>query len=78
MRNAKTKRNRKRNRIHSDESPSKLLIQSDRIHLFDKIKIQACEETCNVQDIVSKVELNAHGLDSGCNLEQCCMYCKGN
>ena len=61
------------NHIRLDESPSKLFIQSDQIHLFNTVKVQACEETCNVQDIVGKIELNANGLDSGCNLEQCGM-----
>jgi hypothetical protein len=60
--------------ICADESTEKLLIQSDNIHLFDSVDVNTCDESCNVQDIVGKVELNTNGLDSGCNLEQCCMY----
>ncbi len=58
-----------------DNAPSQLIIQADRIHLFDDINVNTCDETCNVEDIVGTVELHTNGLDSGCNLEQCCMYC---
>ncbi len=60
--------------IYSDESAEELLIQSDNIHLFDTVNVNTCDQTCDVQDIVGKVELNTNGFDSGCNLEQCCMY----
>ncbi|CAF1423677.1 unnamed protein product [Rotaria magnacalcarata] len=55
----------------NDKASEKLLIQSDRIHLFDTVNVNACEETCNVQDIVGTVELDSNGLDSGCKLDQC-------
>lgn len=57
-----------------DSAPGKLLIQSDRIHLFDTVTVNTCDETCYVQDIVGTVELDSNGLDSGCNPDQCCMY----
>ncbi|CAF1250602.1 unnamed protein product [Rotaria sordida] len=57
--------------VITDTAPSKLIIQSDRIHLFDTVDIDTCDETCNVQDIVGTVELDTNGLDSGCNHDQC-------
>ncbi|CAF2965080.1 unnamed protein product [Rotaria sp. Silwood2] len=57
--------------IINDNAPSKLVIQSDHIHLFDTVNVNACDETCNVQDIVGTVELDTNGLDSGCNHDQC-------
>jgi hypothetical protein len=36
--------------------------------------VNTCGETCNVEDIVGTVELDTKGLDSGCDLKQCCMY----
>jgi hypothetical protein len=55
----------------TDNAPEKLLVQSDNIYLFDQVNVNTCDETCSVQDIVGKIELNTNGLDSGCNPEQC-------
>jgi len=61
--------------FYLDNAPSELIVQADHIHLFDDINVNTCDETCNVEDIVGTVELHTNGLDSGCNLEQCCTYC---
>ncbi|CAF1551747.1 unnamed protein product, partial [Adineta steineri] len=55
----------------NDNAKSELIIQSDRLHLFDGVNVNTCDETCIVEDIVGTVELHSKGLDSGCNLEQC-------
>ncbi|CAF0754565.1 unnamed protein product [Adineta steineri] len=55
----------------NDNTKSELIIQSDRLHLFDGVNVNTCDETCIVEDIVGTVELHSKGLDSGCNLEQC-------
>lgn len=58
----------------SDTASEKLVVQSDNIPLFDSVKVNTCDETCNVQDIAGRIELHTNGLDSGCNPEQCCTY----
>lgn len=55
----------------TDKATTQLTIQSDRIHLFDTINVNTCEETCQIEDIVGTVLLDSHGLDSGCDLQQC-------
>ena len=57
-----------------DTNPAKLTIQSDHTHIFDTVHVDTCDETCVAEDIVGTVTLDSNGLDSGCNLEQCCMY----
>lgn len=61
--------------ILPDKATTQLTIQADRIHLFDTVNVNTCEETCQVEDIVGTVFLDSHGLDSGCDLQQCCRCC---
>jgi hypothetical protein len=61
-------------KFFSDSASETLVVQSDNMHLFDSVKVNTCDETCNVQDIAGRIELHTNGLDSGCNPEQCCMY----
>ncbi len=61
--------------FHLDTNPAKLPILSDHTHIFDTVHVDTCDETCAVEDIVGTITLDSNGLDSGCNLEQCCMFC---
>ena len=36
--------------------------------------MNTCDETCNIEEISGTVTLHSNGIDSGCDLEQCCMY----
>ena len=58
--------------FYLDDASQQLTVQADRIHLFDTVRVNTCEETCQVEDIVATVTLDSHGLDSGCNSDQCC------
>jgi len=62
--------------FYLDNNPTKLPIQSDHTHIFDTVHVDTCDETCAIEDIVGTITLDTNGIDSGCNLEQCCMYYK--